>query len=186
MHSTQDAATRNALEHAYTTSISMIWLINTPILGVGLILGAQYINLCRLFETLTLTRALPYPSLPTLINHCALTARNQRPKSSSSSVCFLRPYTLKRHVVKSQGPKQPDPEAGLADEKAGVIASADAPQLSGAPTAEVSDSVVEKEKDTDDVVPRRSTSKSRTSTRTNAGDDVDAGTIAGEPDIPKE
>ena len=25
--------------HAYTTSISMIWVINTPILGVGLILG---------------------------------------------------------------------------------------------------------------------------------------------------
>lgn len=25
--------------HAYTTSISMVWLINTPILGVGLILS---------------------------------------------------------------------------------------------------------------------------------------------------
>jgi len=33
-----DPVTRIALEHAYTTSISMIWVIMTPILGVGLIL----------------------------------------------------------------------------------------------------------------------------------------------------
>ena len=39
--------------HAYTTSISMIWLINTPILGAGLILGAP-LRAAR--RTLTLTR----------------------------------------------------------------------------------------------------------------------------------
>lgn len=33
-----DVTQRHALMHAYTKSISMIWLINTPILGVGLIL----------------------------------------------------------------------------------------------------------------------------------------------------
>ena len=47
----QDATTRQALMHAYTTSISMVWLINTPILGVGLLLGAstsQYIPEGRL------------------------------------------------------------------------------------------------------------------------------------------
>ncbi|KAI0341662.1 MFS general substrate transporter [Trametopsis cervina] len=33
-----DQATRDALLHAYTSSINKIWLINTPILGVGLIL----------------------------------------------------------------------------------------------------------------------------------------------------
>ena len=27
--------------HAYTTSINKVWLINTPILGVGLLLGAS-------------------------------------------------------------------------------------------------------------------------------------------------
>lgn len=35
----QDPVQRQALEHAYTTSLGMIWLILTPILGVGLILG---------------------------------------------------------------------------------------------------------------------------------------------------
>ena len=31
--------------HAYTKSISMIWLINTPILGAGLILGSYLVPL---------------------------------------------------------------------------------------------------------------------------------------------
>ncbi|EIW84712.1 MFS amino acid permease [Coniophora puteana RWD-64-598 SS2] len=33
-----DAATRDALQHAYSRAISTIWLMNTPIAGVGLIL----------------------------------------------------------------------------------------------------------------------------------------------------
>lgn len=119
-----DATTRQALMHAYTTSISMVWLINTPILGVGLLL-----------------------------------------------VLFLRPYSLKRTVVKGERPKaEPDVEAGKAEK----IADADTSQLEVAP-APAGDGVDVKE-DT-----RRSISKTRTS---EGGDD--AGTIAGEPEVAKQ
>ncbi|KAI0093668.1 MFS general substrate transporter [Irpex rosettiformis] len=38
INSLPDQETRDALLHAYTTSINKIWLINTPILGAGLVL----------------------------------------------------------------------------------------------------------------------------------------------------
>ena len=89
--------------------------------------------------------------------------------------------------MKSQGKKEADPEVGLAAEKGDAVAADVAPQLGVAPAAGVSESLVEKEKDVDaDADERLSLSKSRTSTRTNTGDDVDAGTIAGEQDIAKE
>ncbi|KAI0082659.1 MFS general substrate transporter [Panus rudis PR-1116 ss-1] len=79
-----DARVRQALMHAYTTSIAKIWLINTPILGVGLVL-----------------------------------------------VLFLRPYTLKRTVIK-QSAKQGDVEAGQT-EKVAAAEAMDASQLGVAP-----------------------------------------------------
>ncbi|KAI0798031.1 MFS general substrate transporter [Abortiporus biennis] len=67
-----DPTIRTALMHAYTTSINKIWLICTPILGVGLIL-----------------------------------------------TFFLRPYTLKRVVIKgSQQPAAADVEAGRMEDVA--------------------------------------------------------------------
>ncbi|KAF7792981.1 hypothetical protein EIP86_004086 [Pleurotus ostreatoroseus] len=128
-----DATTRTALMHAYTTSISMIWLINTPILGVGLIL-----------------------------------------------VLFLRPYTLKRAVVKTERAKEADPEQGAA----GVPADADA-VAAGAEKGAVERGDVEVETRTGtaegygDEKERPSVSKSRE-------DDADAGTIAGEAELAKE
>lgn len=119
-----DASTRQALMHAYTTSINKVWLINTPILGVGLIL-----------------------------------------------VLFLRPYTLKRPVVKSERPKQPDVEAGEVS-KAEKIVDTDASQLAVAPVPG----------DNEAAEARRSTSKTRPSTA--EGDD--AGTIHAEPEIKKQ
>ncbi|THG97767.1 hypothetical protein EW026_g4297 [Hermanssonia centrifuga] len=119
-----DVTARNALMHAYTTSISMIWLINTPILGVGLIL-----------------------------------------------VLFLRPYTLKRMVIKAERAKEGDPEAGAVD-KGEKILDANQTQLGVAPAPG--------DHEGDEEKARRSTSKSRTS---DAADD--AGTIA-EPEVPKQ
>ena len=34
-----NTAQRVALTHAYTRAISTIWIVNTPIMGVGLVLG---------------------------------------------------------------------------------------------------------------------------------------------------
>ena len=78
---------------------------------------------------------------------------------------FLRPYTLKRAVVKTERAKEGDPEAGGAAQDSEKVAPAD----QGTPAV-------------DGAEARRSTSKSRD----NAPDDVDAGTIAGEPEIAKE
>ncbi|GJE95150.1 MFS general substrate transporter [Phanerochaete sordida] len=119
-----DAATRQALMHAYTTSINKVWLINTPILGVGLLL-----------------------------------------------VLFLRPYSLKRHVVKGERPKTADVEAGDVS-KSEKIVDADASQLAVAPAPGDNEASGE----------RRSTDKTRPST----ADGDDAGTIHAEPEVAKQ
>lgn len=83
------------------------------------------------------------------------------------TVLFLRPYTLKRTVVKSERPKEHDPEAG-------AVASNEKPAI---------EDVAAEPRTPVDEEARRSTSKSRTS---DAVDEADAGTIAGEPEMGKE
>ncbi|EKM55449.1 uncharacterized protein PHACADRAFT_256078 [Phanerochaete carnosa HHB-10118-sp] len=119
-----DVSTRQALMHAYTTSINKIWLINTPILGVGLLL-----------------------------------------------VLFLRPYTLKRIVVKGERPKQPDVEAGEVNKTEKVL-DTDASQMEAAPAPGGNETSEE----------RRSISKTRPSTA--EGDDT--GTVHTEPEVKKQ
>ena len=93
---------------------------------------------------------------------------------------FLRPYTLKRAVVKTERAKEADPEKGAA----GVPADADA-VAAGAEKGAVERGDVEVETRTGtaegyvDEKERPSVSKSRE-------DDADAGTIAGEAELAKE
>lgn len=86
---------------------------------------------------------------------------------------FLRPYSLKRTVVKGERPKaEADIEAGEGD-KSEKIVDADASQLAAAPAPGTQEDAAGQA--------RRSISKTRTS---EANDD--AGTIAGEPEVPKQ
>lgn len=87
------------------------------------------------------------------------------------AVLFLRPYSLKRPVVKGER-KERDIEAGPA-EKAEKIADAAPSQLAVALAPGDNEAAEEV---------RRSTSKTRESTE--GGDD--AGTIAGEPEVQKQ
>ena len=81
----QDPTQRKAIIHAYVKSISTIWIVMTPIVGVGLILGEFVL------------------SAPTAISNQPIWA-----------VLFLRPYTLKRNVVQDGG-NTGDVEAGPAE-----------------------------------------------------------------------
>lgn len=134
--------------HAYTTSISMVWLINTPILGVGLLLGAS------------MSQYILEGCVWILIIMMLL------------AVLFLRPYTLKRTVVRSEQPKEQDVEAGEATNTEKIVEK-DASPLAAAPAAG-NDEVATAEA-------RRSISKTRTS---DGGDDV--GTISEEPEVTKQ
>ena len=89
---------------------------------------------------------------------------------------FLRPYTLKRAVIKNKDTKNVgDAEKGLGADNGTKMADADQTQLGVAPAPGLH------EKGTEEVEPRRSTAKSRTSEA-----DGDAGTIAGEPEMTKQ
>lgn len=88
------------------------------------------------------------------------------------AVLFLRPYTLKRTVVRSERPKEQDVEAGEATNTEKIVEN-DASPLAAAPAAG-NDEVATAEA-------RRSISKTRTS---DGGDDV--GTISEEPEVTKQ
>lgn len=64
--------TRNAVIHAYANAISKIWLVNTPICGVGFIMS-----------------------------QCDLDTLNFHSLTHAFPVLFVRAYSLKRTVVRS-------------------------------------------------------------------------------------
>jgi hypothetical protein len=71
-----DATQRRELIHAYARSISMIWLVVTPILFAGLILCAH-----------------------NLVRDALLTWTDE----ADTAALFIRPYTLTRTIVKNPG-----------------------------------------------------------------------------------